>query len=140
MIKLFSLLLLPLLLSSFSWDYSHDFVLKKDKVARVEVVKREDSSKRVLTMRWTLFQNDRLVLLLKYDGFPTQYILQKKYKRNSIKIALRDDYHDGFKQAIMIVTFKDFDTDKKMAHLRVSIMDPKKRIEIHFIDPKKNKG
>jgi len=140
MTKLFSLLLLPLFLSAFSWDYSHDFILKKDKVAVVEVVKREDRSKRVLTMRWTLFQNERLVLLINYDGFPTQYIIQKKYKRNSIKIALRDDYYEGSKRAIMIVTFKEFDEAKKTAHLKASISDPKKRVEIRFIDSEKDKG
>jgi hypothetical protein len=140
MIKFFSLLLLPLFLFSFSWDYSHEFVLKKDQLALVEVLKREDSSKRVLAMRWTLFQNERLVLLVNYDGFPTQYIVQKKYKRNSIKIALRDDYHDSFKQAIMIVTFKAFDDAKKTALLKVSVSDPNKQIEITFIDPEKNKG
>jgi hypothetical protein len=138
--KLFFFSVLPLLLSAFSWDYSHDFVLKKDKVATIEVIKREDRSKRVLTMRWTLFENERLVLLVKYDGFPTQYVVQKKYKRNSIKIALRDDYHEGSKRAIMIVTFKAFDDAKKTALLKVSVSDPNKRIEITFIDPEKNKG
>ncbi len=106
----------------------------------VEVIKREGSRKRVLTMRWTLFQNERLVLLVNYDGFPTQYILQKKYKRNSIKIALRDDYHDSFKRAIMIVTFTEFDEAKKTALLKASISDPNKRIEIKFINPEKDKG
>ena len=133
------IVLLPLFAYAFSWDYSHDFVVKKDEVAVVSVIKREDRSKRLLTLRWTLFQNERLVLLVKYDGFPTQYILQKKYKRNSIKIGLRDDYHDGFKRAIMIVTFKDFNSDKKMAVLQASIYDPQKRFEFEFTDPKRKK-
>ena len=138
--KLFLLLLFSSLLSAFQWDYSHDFVLKKDEVGVIEVTKREDQSKRLLHLRWTLFENKRLVVLVKYDDFPTQYVLQKEYKRNSIKITLRDDYSDSFKRCFLIIKFDDFSTAKKTARLEVSITDPKKIVEIKFIDPKKSKG
>ena len=137
---LFLLFFLPLLLWSFTWDYSHDFILKKDKVATIVVVKREDSSQRELTLRWTLFHNKRLVLLVKYDGFPTQYIIQKEYKRNSIRIALRDDYSEGSQRSFLLLKFKDFDESKKSALIQAFILDIKKRVEIKFIDPKKSKG
>ena len=135
--KFFLLLFFSSLLCAFQWDYSHDFFLKKDEVGVIEVTKREDQSKRLLHLRWTLFENKRLVVLVKYDDFPTQYVLQKEYKRNSIKITLRDDYSDSFKRTFLIIKFDDFATKKKTAHLKVSIADPKKIVEIKFIDPKK---
>ena len=135
--KLFLALLLPVYLFAFKWDYAHDFVLKKDEVGVIEVTKREDRTKRLLHLRWTLFKNERLVMLVKYDGFATQYIVQKEYKRNSIKITLRDDYHDSYTRCFLIVKFDDFDEAKKTARLQVSITDPKKRIEIGFSDTKK---
>ncbi len=138
--KLFLALFLPTFIFAFKWDYAHDFVLKKDEVGVVEVTKREDRTKRLLELRWTLFTNERLVLLVKYDGFPTQYILQKEYKRNSIKITLRDDYHDAFNRAFLVLKFDDFDEAKKRADLKLFITDAKKRVEIKFIDPKKSKG
>ena len=138
--KLFIALLFPFMLSAFTWDYSHDFVLKKDEVSSIEVIKREDSSKRVMTLRWTLYQNNRLVLLINYDGFPTQHILQKEYKRNSIKITLRDDYTLASKRCYMIIGFHDFDEAKKTVLLRASITDPKKVIEIKFSDSNTSKG
>jgi len=138
--KLFITLFLPSIIWAFSWDYTHDFVLKKDEVATIEVLKREDSSKRILTLRWTLYQNKRLVTLISYDGFPTQHILQKEYKRNSIKIALRDDYYDVSKRCYLIVKFYDFDESNKTATMKVSIRDPKKRIEIKFSDLNTSKG
>ncbi len=138
--KLFLALLLPLSIFAFKWEYTHDFILKKDEVGMIEVIKREDSTKRVLSLRWTLFENERLVLLVKYDGFPTQYILQKEYKRNSIKITLRDDYSEGSKRCFLIIKFDNFESDKKRALIKAFITDPNKRIEIQFINPKKSKG
>ena len=138
--KLFVLLFLPLVLVAFKWEYTHDFILKKDEVGQINVIKRKDSTVRVLLLRWTLYQNGRLVVLAKYDGFPTQYIIQKEYKRNSIKITLRDDYNVGSKRCYLILTFKTFDDAKKRALIRASITDPQKRIEIKFVDPKKSKG
>lgn len=138
--NLFLILFLPILLVAFEWEYKHEFVLKKDEFGQIKVLKREDSTLRKLTLKWTLYQNDRLVLLVKYGGFPTQYIIQKKYKRNSIKITLRDDYSVAAKRCYLILTFKNFDNVKKSALLEAFITDPLKRIEIEFIDPKKSKG
>jgi hypothetical protein len=138
--KFFLVTLFSLYATAFSWDYQHNFQLKKDQVAHIEVIKRVDESKRDLTLRWTLYQNERLVLLVKYDGFPTQYILQKEYKRNSIRIALRDDYSEESQRCFLLLRFKSFDEGKKIALLEASIMDVKKRVEIRFIDPKNSKG
>ena len=138
--KLFLALLLPLHIFAFKWEYAHDFVLKKDEVGVIEVLKREDTKKRALNVRWTLHQNERLVVLVNYDGFPTQYILQKVYKRNSIRITLRDDYSEGSKRCFLILKFDDFKEDKKTALIKAFVHDPKKRIEIKFIDSKKSKG
>ena len=136
--KLLLLLGAPLFLVAFSWDYSHDFVLKKDETARIIVSERRDiTRKRELSFRWTLFQNKRLVLLVKYGGNPMQFVLQQVYKRNSIKINLRDDYHDGFNRSYVMLTFKRFDEGNQTALLKTSISDPKKRIEIRFEDFKK---
>ncbi len=138
--KLFLTLFLPLILVAFKWDFSHNFVLTKDAVGKIEVKKKQDASVRVVTLRWTLYQNERLVLLIKYDGFPTQYILQKKYKRDSIKIALRDDYHERSKRSYLILSFKDFNAKNRSALLKAFVTDPQKSLEIKFTDPKTRKG
>ena len=138
--NLLLVLLFPLSVSAFKWEYTHDFILKKDELGVVEVIKREDSTKRLLSLRWTLYENERLVLLVKYDGFPRQYIIQKEYKRNSIRITLRDDYSEESKRSFLILKFDDFKHDKKRALIKAFIADPIKRIEIKFINPKKSKG
>ncbi len=138
--KLFLTLFLPLFLVAYKWDYTHDFILKKDEVAVIKVRKKADSSSRILQLRWTLYTNERLVLLVNYDGFPRQYILQKEYKRNSIRITLRDDYSLRAKRSYLILTFKDFSDNNRTALIKAFVADPNKKIEIGFIDPKKSKG
>ena len=138
--KFFLILLLPSLLVAFKWDDTHDFILKKDQFGKIKVIKRADSSVRILALRWTLYQNGRLVVLANYDGFPTQYIIQKEYKRNSIKITLRDDYAEGSKRAYLILAFKDFNDKNMTALIKAFVTDPQKSLEIEFIDPKKSKG
>jgi hypothetical protein len=128
-------LLIPFYLFGFSWDYTHEFSLKKDEVGVVRVTNRYDESVRDILIHWTLYVDKRLVLLIKYDSFPTQYIIKKEYKRNSIKIDLRDDYKNPFTRSYLLLTFKDFRDEK--AILNVNVSDPKKRVRIDYYDPKK---
>ncbi len=127
------LLIIPLLLVAFKWDYLHKFNLSKDDVAIIKVIDRKDKSVQDLRFRWTLFTNEGLILLVKYDGFPTQYTLEKKYKQNSIKIELRDDYKDSLNRSYLLLRFKDFKSNKAVIEAVVS--DQTKSVDIEFIDP-----
>ncbi|RUM66585.1 MAG: hypothetical protein DSZ06_02945 [Sulfurospirillum sp.] len=134
MSKILFLLLISQALFPFNWDSLHTYTLKKDQVAKVEITNREDQTKELIKFRWTLYTNKRLVLLLKKGAYPTQYILQQRYKANSIKINLSDEYIDEFDRAFLRLSFKDFKSKKAKFDLFVS--DPKKRFYVEFIDPK----
>ncbi len=124
-----------LLLLSQGWAVSeHFFLLAKDQVAGIELKEREDGLIERVSLRWTLYTNDRLVLLVNNASYPSQYILQQRYKRNSIKIELRDDYEDRYARSFLRVQFLDFKGRK--AKLKVSLYDPKKRFGIKYIDPR----
>jgi hypothetical protein len=118
------------LFGSFKFDYQKDFDLKKDEIASIKITKRANKDSQNLNFRWTLYSDDKLVLLVKYDNFPTQYLLQKEYKRNSIKIYLRDDYLKSFKRAYLILQFVDF--KDKRAHIKALISDPSRELDIEF--------
>lgn len=119
----------------FKYEYKHTFVLKKDEVATINIVKKEGKDKQSIYFRWTLFANDRLVLLLNYDSFPRQYILQKRYKRDRVRIYLRDDYKNIYDRSYLVLKFREF--DKKSAKIEADISDKEKVLDIKFIDPKK---
>ncbi len=129
------LLLLPFFLyakSSF-WNYTYTYSLKKDEVVNIDIKKdylpRKKSDGK-LKLRWTLFSAKRLVLLVDYEGFKNQYILEKRYKRNAVKINLIGDFVGIKNQAFALVVFRDF--KNKKATLDVKIRDPKHRLEVRF--------
>jgi len=134
MSKILFLLLTSQALFSFKWDALHTYTLKKDQVATVQITNREDQTKELIKFRWTLYANDRLVLLLKKGAYPNQYILQQRYKANSIKINLSDDYTDEFDRSFLRISFKEFKDSK--AKFTLFFSDPKKRFVVKYIDPK----
>jgi len=132
--KLF-LLLLPFLLcakTSF-WNYTYTYTIKKDEVVNIEIKKDYLPTKKSdgkLNLRWTLYSGEKLVLLVDYEGFKNQYLLEKRYKRDAIKINLIGDFRGIKNQAFALVVFRDF--KNKKATLDVKIRDPKHRLEVRF--------
>ena len=124
-----------------NWDYTHTFELKKDEIATISIVKKEYDSQSKLegkfTFRWTLYQNKLLVVLTNYEGHPTQHVLEKLYKRDSLSFNLLGDYEQRNQRVILKLLFRDFGKDS--ATMEALIYDPKKRIEVQFINPVKKK-
>jgi len=123
------------------WDYTHSFNLKKDEIAKIQITKKDYTSQPKpdgeLEFRWTLYHNDLLILLVKYEGFSTQYTLKKKYKRDAVRIYLLGDYDNIADRVYLILRFSEF--KKETATIEAMIRDPKKRIEVKFIEPKRDK-
>lgn len=121
-------------------DYTHVFNLKKDQVAKISIIKKDYTSQSKtegeMYFRWTLFHHDRLVLLVDYEGFPTQHVLMKEFKRDSVRVNLLGDYVMIKDRVYAILKFKEFASSRGEAVIEVIIQDPKKRIEVTFFDPK----
>lgn len=124
-----------------AFDYSDEFTLKKDQIAKVLIIKKEYKKRSEksgeLIFRWTLYKNDSLVLLVSYEGFPTQHILKKLHQRDSIRVDLIGDYVRFDQKVYLILKFSDFQKDKKTANFTVMISDAKKRVEVEFMHPKR---
>jgi hypothetical protein len=118
--------------SSF-WNYSYSYTLKKDQVARV-VIKKDYlptiKKEGILEFRWTLYKGDKLVLLVDYEGFPTQHLIEKRYRRDTVKVKLLGDYPSISKEAFAIIRFRDF--KNKKATFDVMVRDPEHRMEVRF--------
>ena len=124
-----------------NWNYRHTFELKKDEIGTISIVKKEYKNQSELKgkfkFRWTLYQNKLLVVLADYEGHPTQHVLEKLYKRDSLTFNLLGDYEQRNQRVILKLLFADFAKDS--ATIDALIYDPKKRIEIQFIDPVRKK-
>ena len=128
---LFSFLLINNLFAKI--DYSYSYTLKKDEVAKIEIKKDYLPTKKddgILKFRWTLYHAKRLVLLVEYEGYKYQYLLQKLYNRDRILINLIGDFPEIKNRAYAIIVFRDFKDNK--AVFDIFIKDPQKRLEVRF--------
>ncbi len=68
------------------WSFSKTFDLKKDEliIARVS----GNGIDKPLILRWTLYKKEGLVMLLKYDNIPYQFILYPYEDRKSFRLNL----------------------------------------------------
>ncbi|NPA81933.1 MAG: hypothetical protein GXO31_04940 [Epsilonproteobacteria bacterium] len=125
-------------LFAVDWDYTHSFYLKKDQIARVKVDKGLSYKLAgELFFRWTLFVNEGLVVLLKYEGFPHQYVLYKKWGRDTIRLVIDKKPSKEWLESYLLIKFEDFDPKRKVAVLKVFVANPPKNLDVSFIDPKR---
>lgn len=125
-----------------SFEYQHQFSLKKDEIGTVivnrkKVVKKPKSdnptNEYILHFRWTLYANDTLIVLAKYRGYPTQYAMQKEYPLESIIIPLLPDSVDRMNGRVYLkMEFKDFNQSTKEAVFDILIEDTNQRILVEF--------
>ena len=129
------------------YEYAHQFILKKDEVGFIfinhkEVTKKptaeNPNNEYLLKLRWTLFTNNMLTLLVNSRGYPTQYVLEKKYPLESIIIPLLPDGNNKMiSRTYAKIVFNDFDQRNKEAILDIFIEDNQQRIEVEFKPKKK---
>lgn len=135
------------LFAQIEYEYEHKFVLKKDEVGLVlinhkEVTKKptadNPNNEYLLKLRWTLFTNNMLTLLVNYRGYPTQYVLEQKYPLESIVIPLLPDGENKIlSKTYARIVFTEFDKRNKEAILDIFIEDNQQRIEVEFKPKKK---
>ncbi|ACM92393.1 conserved hypothetical protein [Nautilia profundicola AmH] len=99
----FFILFFPLFLFAEFWNFPHTIELKKDETINFDVY----YLKKVypLKLRWTLFINDILTVLYRYDDFPRQITLYKDPPLNTFKIPIAKIPE---KYPYFYIEFKDF--------------------------------
>ena len=135
------------LFAQIEYEYEHKFVLKKDEVGLVlinhkEVTKKptadDPNNEYLLKLRWTLFTNNMLTLLVNYRDYPTQYVLEQKYPLESIVIPLLPDGENKIlSKTYARIVFTEFDKRNKEAILDIFIEDNQQRLEVEFKPKKK---
>ncbi|MDD2383788.1 MAG: hypothetical protein PHN18_06315 [Sulfurospirillaceae bacterium] len=138
----FLLLLTSTLFAKQSFEYQHQFSLKKDEIAtiiinRKEVVKKPQNdnptNEYILHFRWTLYANNTLIVLVNYRGYPTQYTMQKKSPLDSVIIPLLPDSIDRINGRVYLkMVFNDFSQGNKEAIFDIFIEDTNQRILVEF--------
>lgn len=135
------------LVAAVNYEYEHKFILKKDEIGLVlinhkEVTKKptadNPNNEYILRLRWTLYTNNMLTVLVNYRGYPTQYVMQKKHPFETVIIPLLPDGDNKIlAQTYAKIVFNDFDQRNKEAILDIFIEDNQQRIEVEFKPKKK---
>lgn len=136
------------LLGEVPFEYQNQFILKKDEIGSIFINRKEVSKKPkssdnpnneyVLRLRWTLFANNSLIVLVNYRGYPKQYILQKKYPLQSVIIPLLPDGEDAMNGRVYTkIVFNDFNQSNKEVIFDIFIRDTNERIAVEFKPNKK---
>ena len=105
------LLFFPLLLNAAFISLPYDFSLKKDETINFNVVYKNKSYD--LSLRWTLYKNEVLIILYKYDGFPYQITLFKNYPIDIFRIKVVDFDNSPYLY-IKVMRFSDKITEFEM--------------------------
>jgi len=135
------------LFAEVKYEYRHQFVLKKDELGFVHINRKEVTKKAtaenpmndyLLKLRWTLFANNQLFVLVNYRGYPYQYVLKKNYPLESVMSPLLPEGEDKMNAKVLIkIVFNDFNQSNREAILDIFIEDNQERIQVEF-KPKKN--
>lgn len=136
-----------MLFAQQSYEYQHQFILKKDEIGNVFINRKEVTKKPtkdnpnneyLLKFRWTLYTNKLLTVLVNYRGHPTQYIMKKTYPLESVIIPLLPDGEDVINSRVYLkMVFNDFNQSSKEAIFDIFIEDTNQRIEVEFKPKKK---
>jgi len=135
------------LFADIQYEYAHQFILKKDEpglvlINRKEVTKKptadNPNNEYILRLRWTLYTNNMLTVLVNYRGYPMQYVMEKKHPLETVIIPLLPDGENKMlSQTYLKIVFTDFDQRNKEAILDIFIEDNLQRIEVEFKPKKK---
>lgn len=123
------------------WEYQHQFLLKKDQIAQIHIdsitlANKQKNSSFLLKFRWVLFENKYLTLLLRYKGYPHQYLFKSVKPMNGVKIDLLNTSNKLEDRVYALINIANFDEQKQLARIDVYIRDDKKKIRAKFQDPK----
>lgn len=102
------------------WSMSKNITLKKDEVYQGEVF--QDQLQKSISLRWTLYKNYGLVVLVNYDKFPYQTILYKDVQKDTFKLELFRAIYGTKEAAFLYLTFRNFDEKSHQASLWLGIL------------------
>ncbi|NPA87201.1 hypothetical protein [Caminibacter pacificus] len=109
----------PLFLFAEIVKFPYTFSLKKDEIAKFKVYYEKHSYP--LEMRWTLYKNEVLTVLYKYDDFPYQITLEREYPLNTFRVDIAKCPE---KIPYFLIEFVDF--NDKIAKFRIYLFNGKK--------------
>ncbi len=105
--------------------------LKKDQLKKILV--KYGSFSKLLTMRWTLYKNNGLVVFHSYDKFVFQNVLYLRYKNQFFKQELKSKGADDYVTPYLLVKFKEFNYETREAIFDLFLSDSQAQINLKYL-------
>lgn len=126
-----ALLAAPLLAKPLRWSEKYPLVMEKNLTYIYTVA--HDSGQSELQIKYTLYKNEGLVLVMRYDMFIYQTILYTDYQRDSFSIPLAFGSKSIARGApYLSVYFKSYDMKNKRATLSLNVMGDATLAKVYF--------
>ncbi|ARJ56023.1 hypothetical protein [Campylobacter cuniculorum] len=138
MLRIFAFLFFvsTLFSSTPHFKYTYKFTLKKDERASVQIKELGYEDVQNFDFYWTLFDTNKIIVHSKFRKFPRQFVLSLRRNLNWATQTLIPDYtKPNVDRARLIFEFSDF--KKGEAVFTIYIEDEESRLEVKFIDPRK---
>ncbi|BAW40561.1 putative uncharacterized protein [Helicobacter pylori] len=115
-------LIFLLFLKAFGLDYGIDktLELKKDEVFKATIKDTSNEQTKEITLYWTLYANKGLVINMRFNHFPCQFILYTDHARNTYNLKVFEEKFSS--NSTLSLVFKGFKEDK--AALRLLALMP----------------
>ncbi|MCQ2690269.1 hypothetical protein JT071_06980 [Helicobacter pylori] len=99
-------------LKAFGLDYGIDTPLELKKAEAFRAVIKDTSNEQTkeITLYWTLYANKGLVINMRFNHFPYQFILYTDHARNTYNLKVFEKNFSS--NSVLSLVFKDFKEDK----------------------------
>lgn len=126
-------------LSADEWKYNGIVQLAKDEFYHLGL--QEGDVVKDLYFRWTLHQNEGLVMHLHYDGFVHQFVLYERHRQRGYRLQLFSHNPRSYVSSPYIwILFQDYAYDKKIATIKFLIHDGNRSVSLIAQEKVKNVG
>jgi len=127
MSRVFILLCFCATLLVAQWDKTQEIKLQKDEPYRIifhEKVQGDGGIvQREFVLWWTLFVNEGLTVVIKYDGFNHHHVLHKRRGLDSFRLPLLPRIDSELIAPYMLIQFMEFDDANKEAYFGIYVKD-----------------
>ena len=111
------------------------YALAKDETKKILV--RYGSVQKLFTFRWTLFQNDMLVVFSDYDENVSQHMLaQDQHQHKAFRVMLKPKGAYEMQVPYMLVKFAKFDFAKNKAIFEIWLYDKRQEVYLKYLKQK----
>lgn len=128
--KRLALLLWCALALEGDWRESRSVTLEKDEFERIDI--KSDYSTRELAFRWTLYTDDTLVVLSRFDDRVTQHMLRRNHTNQSYRLELAAPSARKVKVPYVLVRFTEFDAAANKASFEIHLFDDDREVLLEY--------